>query len=192
MKFAFLGFFFFLALSCNTLKKDKVEPSQPASIGEIMPIIEKDLFMSCPISKGPNHVMAYLEGIPSFVRNKEYDRGNGSVRFNAKGATFFGAALIDEKSLFLLNYRTESPNEKLTLFQAIYFFKNEADKKVNYQRILDLLTKDLNLTYDGKHDLANNLYLRFYLPDGSAFNLKQTPDKSDKHVIDILWVPSAK
>lgn len=157
---------------------------------KIMPILENQVFLSCPLSKGPNAVVSHLEKLPTFVRNKDYDYGDGSVRFNARNASLFDLKLIDGKSLFLLNYHhNDKGEETFSLFQAIYFFETEEDKNLSYYKIIDLLEKKLMLTPQIKYDIAINTYQRYYLPCGSGINLKQTKDQTDKHIIDILWVP---
>jgi hypothetical protein len=59
------------------------------------------------------------------------------------------------------------------------------------ERILDLLKNGLKLQSTTMYDALKNPYSRFYLPDGSGFNLKHSPEESEKHVIDIIWVPDA-
>jgi hypothetical protein len=69
-----------------------------------MTAMEKEVWFSCPISKGPIETITHLENMPTFVRNKEHDTYSvyGSVIFNAKNAKnakFTQDSLIDDKSL---------------------------------------------------------------------------------------------
>lgn len=155
-----------------------------------MGILEKNAFLSCPIVKGPDSVLSFLEKKSGFIRNKEFDFGNGSVRFNAKNADFLGYKLKDEKSLFLLNYfKDENGKETFSLFQAIYFFENEEDKNANVQHIVHVIEDELHLKFELNFTLDGKSYKRYFLPCGSGFNLKYSEAGSDNHLIDILWMP---
>jgi len=137
----------------------------------LMNKVEEILYMSCPVQEGPQAVISYLENKPDYIRNKQFDKGNGSVRFNAKNARFEGYELVDEKSVFLLNYHIQK--DEFSLFQAIYFFKNEEDKNIVYSKIAEFLKNEASFNHDLKSDIRGKSYDRYYLPDGSGFNLKR-------------------
>ncbi len=152
--------------------------------------LENNAFLSCPISKGPDSVISFLTRKSGFIKNKEFDFGNGSVRFNAKNADFLGYKLKDEKSLFLLNYfKDEHGKDTFSLLQAIYFFENEEDKNISYQNIVHIIEEELHLKSEIKSTLDGKSYKRYFLSCGSGFNLKYTEAKSENHIIDILWMP---
>lgn len=146
------GLIFLLGLnSCSINKKEKEIPQNQItandSTGEsrceqIFKRIQVELFNANPISSGADSLIAYLEKAPSFIRNKKYDHGNGSVRFNAKDAEVYGYNLIDEKSLFLINYTLAGPQKnKVFLFQAIYYFENKEDQLELTQRMKKFLSE---------------------------------------------------
>ena len=90
----------------------------------------------------------------------------------------------------MLNYYTNEDNKPtFSLFQAIYYFKSEEDKKQIYEKIIDLLDNKLKLIPKIMTTINYEPYLRYNLPCGSGFNLKQTKNHTDKFVIDIFWVP---
>lgn len=156
-----------------------------------MIVLEKNIFLSCPISKGPDSVLSFLSAKSGFIRNKEFDFGNGSVRFNAKNADFLGYKLKDEKSLFLLNYfKDEYGKDTFSLFQAIYFFEKEEDKNISVQNIVYVIENELHLKSEINSTLDGKSYKRYFLPCGSGFNLKYSEIGSDNHLIDILWMPN--
>jgi hypothetical protein len=134
--------------------------------------VEKKLFYSVPISKSPADVISYLDQLEGFARNREYDFGNGSVRFNAKNAKYGNSNLIDEKSLFLINYTIDQmKNPDFIIFQAIYYFETEEEKEKHFNEMLEVLNKELQLKEEVRYDLLNNLYARYYLPCKTAINL---------------------
>lgn len=156
-----------------------------------MGILEKNAFLSCPIVKGPDSVLSFLEKKSEFIRNKEFDFGNGSVRFNAKNADFLSYKLKDEKSLFLLNYfKNKQGKEVFLLFQAIYYFENEEEKNSCYENIVHIIENELHLKAEIKYTINRQSYNRYYLSCGSGFNLKHSETGSDNHIIDILWMPT--
>ena len=152
--------------------------------------IERELFLHCPVYDGPDSVISFLEKKPEFLRNKEYDYGNGSVRFNGKNAFFDGYPLVDDKSLFLLNYSIVGEH-KFSLFQAIYHFKNKTDKQIIYEKMINTLDNILELSKMIQYDAIGNAYNRYFLPDGSGLNFKHSPEGMEKYFIDIVWVPQA-
>ena len=185
-----IGVTFILSLySCSHLiSKKSIENKPNNNCIEILKSLETNLFLSCPISESPDSVISYLAKQPTFIRNKEYDFGNGSVRFNAKNASFLQYNLVDQKSVFLLNYfNNENGKPTFFLFQAIYYFKNEGDKNQVYEKMIHLLDNQLKLLPEVMYDLNSEAYLRYYLPCGSGINLKQSKNLSDKSIIDILW-----
>lgn len=184
----------FIITSCSAKKQIVTKPSE-LDCPSIFAIFEKELLSSCPVSKGPQSVISYLEQFPGYYRNEKFDAVNRplrSVRFNAKQASIYAYPVLKEKSLFLLNYASNTSGyEGWTLFHTIYFFKNKADKDVVLKRMLKILKEDLNLTYEEHFTIAKESYKRFYLPCGSSgFNFKHG-DWEDKHIIDILWVKDA-
>ena len=186
-----IGITFILSLySCSHLNNKKSIENKPNNnCIEILKSLETNLFLSCPISESPDSVISYLAKQPTFIRNKEYDFGNGSVRFNAKNASFLQYNLVDQKSVFLLNYfNNENGKPTFYLFQAIYHFKNKEDKNQVYEKMIDLLDNQLKLLPEVMYDLNSEAYLRYYLPCGSGFNLKQYKNLTDKFFIDIIWV----
>ena len=175
---------------CQLPVKKTINNELKLNCSEILTSIETNLLLSCPITKRPDSVISYLAKQPKFIRNKEYEYRNRSVRFNAMNASFGQYDLVDEKSLFLLNYFTnEDGKTTFSLFQAIYFFKSEDDKSQVYKKIIEILDDKLKLIPKVMYTMRNEAYLRYNLPCGSGFNLKQTINWSDRHVIDILWVP---
>ena len=54
--------------------------------------------------------------------------------------------------------------------------------------MIDLLDNQLKLLPEVMYDLNSEAYLRYYLPCGSGFNLKQYKNLTDKFFIDIIWV----
>lgn len=183
----------FFALSvflCSCTSSRQNIKAEKKDCQQLMGIVEKYLFYSCPISKSPNEVILYLDKLNGFVRNKEYDFGNGSIRWNARNAKYHDSNLIDEKSLFLINYTIEKGKEsKYILFQAIYYFESEEEKDLYYNKILVVLNTELQLKQETKYDLLNNVYLRYYIPCKSRINIKQSGKRKDKYFIDILWTP---
>lgn len=179
-----------MLFSCST-NKQIVNNETKSDCQIAMSIFEKEFLSTCPISNGAEDVINYLEEFQGFNRNEKFDFGNGSVRFNAKDAFIYGYPVLDEKSLFLLNY---SPNlrgyESWILFQAIYFFERKEDKDAVLNKMEKVINEDLKLGKEVKFTLANEPYERFYLPCGSGFNLKHG-EVDDKFVIDILWVREA-
>lgn len=156
----------------------------------VLATVEKNLFYACPISKSPAEVVSYLDNLEGYVRNKEYDFGNGSIRYNAKNAQYYNSNLIDGKSLFLINYTIDQGKESnFMLFQAIYYFESEAEKDSHYKKMLEVLNNELQLKQEVKYDLLNNSYLRYYLPCKTAINIKQSGKQKEEHCIDILWGP---
>ena len=186
-----IGFVLILILfSCSTNKQ--IGNNETKSDCQIaMSIFEKEFLSTCPISNGAEAVINYLKEFQGFNRNERFDFGNGSVRFNAKDASIYGYPVLDEKSLFLLNY---SPNlrgyESWILFQAIYFFERKEDKDAVLNKMEKVINEDLKLVKEVKSTLAHEPYARFYLPCGSGFNLKHG-EVDDKFVIDILWAREA-
>ena len=156
-----------------------------------MSIFEKEFLSSCPISNGAEDAINFLEEFQGFNRNERFDFGNGSVRFNAKDASIYGYPVLDEKSLFLLNF---SPNlrgyESWILFQAIYFFERKEDKDAVLNNMEKVINEDLKLDKEVKFTSASESYQRFYLPCGSGFNFKHG-EVDDKFVIDVLWAREA-
>lgn len=151
--------------------------------------IQEDLFNLSPIKDGAEATISYLESLPNYIRNKEYDLGNGSVRFNAKGASVYGYELQDEKSLFLINYHIAGGHkDKIFLFQAIYYFQSEEDKKAMLKQIKYSLEGKLQLEKEIKYDAARSPYDRYYLPCGSGINLKYSKSDDERNIIDILWI----
>ena len=181
-----VGFF-----GCNSKIKPIIKPTDlNENCIKGMVVLEKNAFLSCPIIKGPDSVISFLEKKSGFFRNKEFDFGNGSVRFNAKNADFLSYKLKDEKSLFLLNYfKNEQGKEVFLLFQAIYYFENEDDKNRCYQNIVHVIENELHLNPEIKFTLNGQSYKRYYLSCGSGFNLKHSEVGSDSQIIDILWMP---
>lgn len=158
---------------------------------QILRVIEENLFYSCPISKSPTEVISYLDNLKGFVRNKEYDFGNGSVRYNARNAKLNSSKLVDEKSLFLINHTTGRDKEsKFILFQAIYYFESEAEKDLYYTKILEVLDKELQLKQEIRYDVLKNPYLRYNIPCNGGINIKQSGKRNDKYFIDVLWSPT--
>ncbi|MBK8055921.1 MAG: hypothetical protein IPK35_22285 [Saprospiraceae bacterium] len=156
-------------------------------------MFESEVLASCPISKGPSEVIKYLENLKGFQRNKEYDFGNGSIRFNAKNAKLNGFDLIDDKSLFLLNFDTNNENsyEGWWLFQAIYYYNKSGDKEIELNRILKVLNENLRLKKEIHYDGLGNPYERYTLSNETGFNLKHG-SRNNQHIIDILWAPPEK
>ncbi len=156
---------------------------------EALQIFESNLLAEVPISRGPEPVIEYLSGLEGFYRNKDWDFGNGSVRFNAKNASLFGKHLVDDRSLFLLNYSLRKDGfDAWSLFQAIYFFDSKEDKDDVVKALYKTLYDDLDIEIIDKYDIERKGYDRIHLPCGSGFNFKHG-DFGDRHVIDILWVP---
>lgn len=181
-----------IANSCTLKpKNNKNLINSIQSCDKEMVILEKNIFLSCPISKGPEAVLSFLGQKSGYIRNKEFDYGNGSVRFNAKNADFLGYKLKDEKSLFLLNYfKDEQGKDTFSLFQAIYFFENEEEKNISVQNIVHLVEDELHLQSEINFTLDGKSYKRYFLPCGSGFNLKYSEIGSYNHIIDILWMPN--
>jgi len=179
-----------MLFSCSINKQTgNIETKSDCQIA--MSIFEKEFLSSCPISNGAADVINYLEGFQGFNRNEKFDHENGSVRFNAKDASIYGYPVLDEKSLFLLNYSSDLRGyESCILFQAIYFFEEKEDKDAVLNKMEKVINEDLKLGKEIKFTLANEPYKRFYLPCGSGFNLKHGK-VGDKFVIDILWAREA-
>lgn len=151
---------------------------------------EKEAMGGCPISKGPLEVVDYLEGLSGYERNERFDNGNGSIRFNAEDAMINGLDLVDDKSLFLLNYNTEHPTyDGWMIFQAIYWFEKEKDYVAKYNKLVETFNMRLKLDKKIHYDILGNEYERYTLPNGSRFNLKHS-DRNGKYFIDILWGPN--
>ena len=180
--------------SCNhSIQKVKSENIAVNECEKTMKIIERDLFISCPFSQNPLAAVLFLDSLANFKRNKEYDYGNGSVRYNSKNAKFYNCELVDEKSVFLINYSIDPKEKPKTyLFQAIYFFKREEDKNLVYDKMITVLNKELKLKPEIRSDIENNPYFRYYLPCGAGINFKYSVNRNDMHVINILWVVDAK
>jgi hypothetical protein len=175
-----------MLISCS-IKKQTGNNDAKSDCQIAMSIFEKEFLSSCPISNGADAVINYLEEFQGYSRNKKFDLGNGSVRFNAKDALIYGYPVLDEKSLYLLNF---SPNlkgyESWILFQAIYFFERKEDKDAVLNQMKKAIIEDLKLSKEVKFTLANEPYERYYFPCGSGFNLKHG-EVDGKFIIDILW-----
>jgi len=179
-----------LLFSCSAKKQiGNTEAKSDCQVA--MATFEKEFLSFCPISKGPEEVIKYLEKYQGYKRNEKFDLGNGSIRFNAKDASIYGYPVLDDKSLFLLNYTPNSGGyESWRLFQAIYFFKKKKDKEAVLKKMEKVVGEDLNLRIEDKLTLADVPYKRVHLPCGSAFDLKHG-DVDDKFVINILWAKDA-
>jgi hypothetical protein len=185
-----VNFLWVLALisSCSRSVHKNVEEKKDCK--QILMIVEKNLFYSCPISKSLADVILYLDKLEGFVRNNEYDSGNGSVRYNARNAKYDNSNLIDEKSIFFINHTIEQGKEsKLLTFQAIYYFESEEEKDRHLNKILEVLNNELRLKQEIRYDLLNNSYLQYYLPCKIGINIKQSGKLKDKYFIDVLWGP---
>ncbi|MEZ4960191.1 MAG: hypothetical protein R2830_10290 [Saprospiraceae bacterium] len=175
-----------MLISCS-INKQTGNNDTESDCQKAMSTFEKEFLSSCPISNGAEEVINYLGEFQGFNRNEKFDFGNGSVRFNAKDASIYGYPVLDEKSLFLLNYSPDLRGyESWILFQAIYFFERKEDKDAVLNKMEKAINEDLRLAKEVKLTLANEPYERFHLPCGSGFNLKHG-EVDDKFVIDILW-----
>lgn len=176
---------------CSCARSMQQTIAEKKDCKQILRVIEENLFYSCPISKSPADVVLHLDKLEGFVRNKEYDFGNGSVRYNARNAKLNSSKLVDEKSLFLINHTTGRDKEsKFILFQAIYYFESETEKNLHYTKILEVLDKELQLKHEIRYDLLKNPYLRYNIPCNSGINIKQSGKRNDRYFIDVLWSPT--
>jgi hypothetical protein len=187
-----IGLMLFLTtVSCSVLKNKSSCLPLRVNEGKLnsLRVFEREVLASCPISKGPGEVIKYLDSLEGFQRNKEYDLGNGSIRYHAKNAKINGIDLFDDKSLFLLNYNIDDQSyEGWAMFQAIYYYANLNDKENELRRILKVLEEELALKKSIYHDIYKVPYSRYTLPDGSRFNLKHG-SIDNQHIINILWAP---
>jgi hypothetical protein len=193
MKKLLLYFLISVLFACSSVNKaGKTANSYIRIEADTMTYLEDNLFVGCPISKGANNTMAYIEGLQTFLKGIMSHERMGTVRYHAKNAKLFNAELVDEKSLFLLNFKPNSEAREITLFQAIYFFKKEEDKNATFQLIVKALEEGLGLTPIRNYDIEMKPYKKYYLHDGSGINLKYSSSGSDSHIINILWVENAK
>lgn len=180
-------------LSCTQKLADRTGTTHVESdCMTVLKVFEKKLISSCPISEGPEEVIQYLEQLPVFFRNEKYSGENGIVRFNAQNAQIYGYPIVDDKSLFLLNYDLDKEGyESWSLFQAIHFFEKKKDKVVLLEKMISVLEVELGLVNNTQNEVLGTPYYRYELPCGSGISVKST-DEGDKHIMDILWVRNSK
>jgi hypothetical protein len=102
LKVLILFYILVIIHACTVSNKSVTNTEKKVSDCSVfMTAMEKEVWFSCPISKGPIETITHLENMPTFVRNKEHDTYSvyGSVIFNAKNAKFTQDSLIDDKSL---------------------------------------------------------------------------------------------
>ena len=189
---------FLLLFNCSTNKKNIDQSNEEIvtenstkekNCADLLRRIQEELFNSNSILSGADSLISHLENSPNFIRNKEYDFGNGSVRFNSKNAKVYDYELIDEKSLFLINYNITGPDEnEVFLFQAIYYFKRKEDQLNLLDRMVKFLNNETSLIKTTHYDIEGNPYNRYYLPCGSGINFKFSPKEDKRNIINILWI----
>ncbi|MEL6986223.1 MAG: hypothetical protein AAGK97_00175 [Bacteroidota bacterium] len=185
MKNHFTFILIILITACHSQKE--ITQATASSLTTIQQTFEEKALAGCPISKGPLAVIDHLEQMEGFHRNKDYDFGNGSVRFNALNTSMYGRKLVDEKSMFLLNYNVDNPSyEGWTLFHTIYWFENEQDQQNMLKDLLKMFDDTFKLTQTTQYDGLRNPYARYTLPNGTQFNFKHL-NADGKYVIDLLW-----
>lgn len=194
MRIAFTAFALIIQLAYCVSQGDDMFDSvtiAPTST-DAMSLFEKELMISCPISKGPSAVLSYLDELEGYSRNEELDVGFGIQRYDAKDAIAYGLSLVDNNSHFNFLYDVEDTTYNGWLsFQAIYSFKNERDKTVLYDRMIDMLNNGLRLPKNVETDISGQTILRYKLTNDSQFSIKQESNNS-LHTIDILWALDSK